>query len=97
MPAEVCPAAIDAEARGELPSAPSPAAHEATGLRSRVLAIAQHLGAVHEDVHHPGRVLVRPVERGVVLNALWREHCDVRVVAGLKRAALREAEVRCGQ
>jgi hypothetical protein len=62
-----------------------------------VLTIAQHLGAVHEDVHHPGRVLVRPVEGRVVLNALGGEDGDVRVVAGLKRAALREAEVRCGE
>ena len=31
-----------------------------------MFAVAQHLGAIDEDVAHAGRILVRPLEGGVI-------------------------------
>jgi hypothetical protein len=44
-------------------------------------AVAQHLRAIHEHVHHSGRELVRLVEGCVVLDAHRIKDDDVRVVA----------------
>src|SRR5882672_4070289 len=53
------------------------AADEAAGQRARVFAVLQHLLAVHEDLQHAGRVLVRLVEGRVVDDLVRIEHDDV--------------------
>jgi dienelactone hydrolase len=64
----------------------------ASGCRAGVLAVLQHLGAVHEDVHHPGRVLMGLLERRMILHCGRVEDDDVREVAGSETAALLNLE-----
>ena len=53
--------------------------------------------AVNEDVHHPGRILVRLNKRGVVLNLIGVEDHDVGIEAGLQLAAMVDPEVLAGK
>ena len=67
--------------------------HDASWFRAGVFAVSEHLHAVDEDVHHPGRVLVRLVERRVVRDRGRIEHRDVREEPGFEQAATIELQI----
>ena len=46
-----------------------------------MLAVFQHLFAIHENVNHAGRVLVWLNKGGVILNCVGIEHDNIRVEA----------------
>ena len=71
-----------ASARG-----PAWTTHDASGLRASVLAIAEDLSAVDEDVDDAGRELVRLLEGCVVLHAGGIEGDEIREVTGLQGTA----------
>jgi len=68
--------------------------NESPWCRAGVLAGFQHLHAIDEHMRDAGAVLMRLVERRVVLNRLGIEHDDVGVVTRLQRAAPVELHVR---
>ena len=72
-------------------------AHDPARRRARVLAVAQHLHAIDEHVAHAGRVLVRLLERGVILDRRRIEDHDVRQHALGEPPAVLDAEVLGGQ
>ena len=45
-----------------------------------MLTVPQDVDAVHEDVRHPGGVLVRPIERRMVLDRVRVEDDNVGVI-----------------
>src|ERR1051325_11904178 len=82
------------------PPAPSGPAHHAARLGASMLAILQHLHAIHEYVLHASRILMRLLECGVVLNARGVEHHDVRIIAGLEQPTPAQLEIlgrQCGE
>ncbi len=62
-----------------------------------MLAIRKHARSVDKHLAHAGRKLVRPLERGVVLNAHRVEHHHVGVVPVLEAPASLEPEVLSGK
>src|SRR3989449_9963858 len=77
--------------RGELqllPGLVAGAAHDTAGFRTGMLAVFEHLRPVHEDVDHPGGILVRLLKRGVVLDLGRIENDDVGEVPRLQQASL---------
>ena len=59
-----------------------------------MLPVLQHLAAIHEDVLHADRVLMRLLERGAVRDRVRVEHDDVGEHAWPQEAARVELEVR---
>jgi hypothetical protein len=60
-----------------LPAFPAGTAHDASRLGPGMLAIFEDLGAVDENVDHTRRVLVRIVERGVILDRTRVKEHDI--------------------
>ena len=80
-----------------LPPRPSRPSDDAARRGAGVLAVAEHLHAVDEDVHHARGVLMRRFERGVILDGRRVEDGDVGEVAGRQSAALADLEIGGGQ
>src|SRR5207302_9889671 len=66
--------------------------HDATWPRIGVFAVLQHLNSVDQHVAHSGRILVRLLERSVVLDRVRIEHNDVCVIPRCEPAASLQAE-----
>src|SRR5438874_13789095 len=64
---------------GWLPPLPPRSTNHSPRQRAGMLAVAQPLHPVDEDIAHSGRGLVRPVERRVILDRLRVEDDDVGV------------------
>ncbi len=62
-----------------------------------MLPVAQHLLPIHKHVLYATRVVVRMLERGVVLNRLRVEDHNVREVARRQLSAPRQAKIGRGQ
>lgn len=58
-----------------------------------MFAIAEHLDTVDPDVRHTGRVLVRPVKGGMVLDLGWIEYHHIGKIARLERAPPVESQI----
>src|SRR5258708_14255552 len=68
--------------------------HRAPGLGALVLAVLEHLHAVHEDVLHANRIRMRLLVGGGVGDRRGIEDRQIGVHAGLHEAAAFEAEER---
>jgi len=70
--------------------------HDASRLRARVLAMAEHGHAIDDDVLHTDGVLLRRVEGGLVRNCCWIEDNDVRKAVHIEATAVLQLPVVAG-
>ena len=56
--------------------------------RAGVLAVAEHLLAIHKHMLHAGRVMMRLLVGRVILNGCWIEDYNVRKIIRLEPASL---------
>ena len=68
----------------------------ATRLGAGVLAPFEHLDAIHKNVLHANRVLMRFLERGAIRNRRRIEHDDIGEHSLFNETAMIEAEI-CGR
>src|SRR5207302_5546514 len=92
----VCAARDDTAIWQWLTNLPRPP-ERAAGFRSGVLAVFQHLHAIHEDMLHPDGVLVRFLERGAVRDDGRIENNHVGEHSFFHESTMVEAEIRRGQ
>ncbi len=86
-------AEVRSDGRLQSVSLPARAAHHAARCRPGVLAVFEDLYAVDQHVNDTGRILVGPIERGMVLDRCRVKNHHVREITRSQPPAPRDPEI----